>query len=397
MEIISFNMSNFLEWKKGVVNRNRHIVYRLLNQPEVERVIAVDFLPFTFKRGIRNYYQNILFGLKGKIIYQDFFNRLVQVSEKLYVFSSVQSLFSPKKVIQKLNQALEKIEKKPKKRVVWSCFPMFKEHFKLSADLFIFDAVDNWLAHPSFKKQQKVLKENYQAISEKSDLIFTVSEELIDFFKEMGRKKDIYWIANGVDYEHFNKETTLIPEDLKKIKRPIIGYVGIIQQRVDLDLLEYLARKNPDKSFVLIGPLWPVYFRKLRRSAVEIKKLKKYKNIHLLGMKSFKETPDYINNFDVAFCPHRLDKFIKSTNSLKILEYLATGKPIVSTPGSGVERFSHLIKIAEDYQGFNQKLEQACQEQDLEKKSQRKDQAKKRDWHYKIEKIIKIINNKINE
>jgi len=105
------------------------------------------------------------------------------------------------------------------------------------------------------------------------------------------------------------------PKDLENIPKPIIGYLGIIQQRIDIDLLEYLAQKNPDKSFVLIGPLWPVYFRKLRKPAIEIKRLEKYKNIYLLGRKKYQQTPVYINNFQVAICPHKIDKFIKSTNS----------------------------------------------------------------------------------
>ncbi len=414
MEIISFNMSNFSEWEKGVVNRNRHLFYKLLASPEVKRIVAVDFLPFTFKRALRNYGQNVIRRLKlkdqklkSKTIYQDLTTRCVEVkgfSAELYIFSTIESIFSHKRVIQKLNRVLDKINSQSPStqspsirvpRLVWSCFPMFKEHFQLKADLFVFDAVDNWLSHPSFKKQEEILKNNYQVISQKSDLIFTVSDNLIEFFKEQGRKENLFWVSNGVDYHHFNKIKPSLPSDLTSLKRPIIGYLGIIQQRIDINLLEYLAQNNPDKSFVLVGPLWPVYFRKLRRPAVEIKRLRQYKNIYFLGKKEYNQTPAYLNNFDVAFCPHILNEFVRSTNSLKILEYLASGVPIVTTPSSGVERFSHLVNIAEDYESFNKKINQVLSEDNLEKRQARKEKAQENDWENKIKEIIKIINKNI--
>jgi glycosyltransferase involved in cell wall biosynthesis len=355
---------------------------------------------------LRNYWQRIIY-LKGKTIYRDLTSRCVKVKKQekeIYIVSIVDSVLSPQKITDKLNKILEKIsqinnQNKPElKRIIWSFFPMFVEYLdNIKSDLTIFDAVDNWIEHPSFSKYKELLKKNYQIITQKSDLIFTVAENLLDFFKEFGREKDIFWIANGVDTAHFKNKGANKPREFRKIKQSIIGYVGIIQQRLDIDLMEYLAQKNQDKSFVLIGPLWPVYFRKFRRSAVEIKRLKKYKNINLLGRKPYKLSSNYINNFDLAISPHKVDNFSKYTNSLKVLEYLACGKPVVSTPLSGVERFSHLIYIAGDYEDFNKKLNQALENNNVELEQKRIEQAEKENWDGKIKEMVEIIENKLSQ
>ena len=407
-----FNMSSYSEWQKGVVNRNYHVFNKLLKHPQVERIIAVDFLPFTFKRAIRNYWENIIKGPEGKVIYRDLTTRCVKIPETgstdLFVFSTIDSIFSHQRVIKKLNKVLKIInnqstinnprlrrQEQSTIRSVWSYFPMFVAYFKgIKADLSIFDAVDNWIEHPSFFKYKEQLKDNYRIIAEKSSLIFVVAETLIDFFKDLGRDRDLAWVCNGIDMIHFTDPDVAKISDFKKIPRPIIGYLGIIQQRIDLDLLEYLAQRNPDKSFVLIGPLWPVFLRKLRRPAIEIKRLKKYKNIYLLGRKPHCLAPAYVKNFDLAISPHKLDKFIKSTNSLKVLEYLACGKPVVTTPASGVERFSHLVYIAQDYQDFNKKINQALENNIPELKQERIAQMKQQDWDLRIEEMMRLIKIK---
>jgi len=392
-QIIMFNMSSYSEWAGGVVNRNYHIFNNLLKNESVSRIIAVDFLPFTLKRAIRNWRENILSGPKGDIIYRDFTTKCTKINEKVYVFSTIDSFFSTAKVIEKLKGVLKKIKKNPKeKRIVWSYFPMFVDYFdKIDNDLTIFDAVDNWIEHPSFIKYKSKLKKNYKIIAQKSDLIFTVAKSLLDLFKNFGREKNIFWIKNAVDFEHFYQYQIPKGNLLKKIPHPIIGYVGIIQNRVDENLLEYIAKKNPKKSFVLIGPLWPVFLRKLRRPAIEIKKLKKYKNIYLLGRVSYKYIPYYIHQFDVCIIPHRLDRFIQYTYSLKLLEYLACGKPVVSTPASGAEEYSHLIYIANNYQAFNENIQKALNENTEYLKNKRIESVKKNIWKRTVEKMLNIV------
>lgn len=403
-------MSSYSDWARGIANRNYHLFQSLLNHQDVKRIVVVDFLPFTLKRTTRNYLENIIKGQKGKIIYRDLTARCTQVNEKLFVFSTIDSFFSSQRVIKKLKLVLSKIPQLPNcpdipacakatagrqvPRIIWSCFPMFVDYFaELNGDLRIFDAVDNWLEHPSFVKYRQQLKENYQIIADNCDLIFTVSESLIDFFRDFGRAKNIFWLPNGVDAEHFRRPSTKAPKDIKKIPRPIVGYIGIIQNRVDINLLEYFAQKNPDKSLVLIGPIWPNFLRRIRRPAIEIRRLKKYKNVHLLGRKSYQISPNYLNQFDVAIVPHILNDFTKSMNPLKIYEYLACGKPVVTTPIAGVEKFSHLIYIAQDYRDFNEKIQKALGENSPQLIDLRLQAARENSWQLKTEQMLEIIKS----
>jgi len=390
-EIIMFNMSSYSEWQHGVVNRNYHILNYFLQDKDVKRVIAVDFLPFTFKRVIRNYWENIIQGSKGKVVYRDLTTRCVRIDREgteLYIFSTIDSIFSHKRVIKKLNKVFEKSVQAY--RIIYSCFPMFVDYFSnIKVDLTIFDAIDNWVEHPSFKKHQNVLRKNYKIICEKSDLIFTVSEGLKDFFKDQERIKDVHWIPNGVDVNHFAPTTTgsdHVVSGVSDVLRPVIGYLGTIQHRFDVELLEYLAKNNPKKSFVLAGPIWKLDVRK---------RLEKYKNIYLTGRIPYSQAPDYVNSFDVAIIPHKIDKFIESTYSLKLLEYLSCGRPVVTTPTPDTEKFKDVIYRAGDYEDFNQKINLALREDDSLLREKRTERVKRESWEIKLGEMMEKILNKI--
>ncbi len=403
-EVIMFNMSSYTEWQHGVVNRNYHVFNYLLKNKDVDRVIAIDFLPFTFKRAIRNYWENIIKGTTGKVVYRDLTTRCVKIDRKgaeLYIFSTIDSVFSHKRVIRKLNKVFKRSSKLS--RIVYSCFPMFVDYFSnIKTDLTIFDTVDNWIEHPSFKKYQNVLRKNYKIISEKSDLIFTVSEGLKEFFEKQGRVKNVYWAPNGVDVNHFTPSIARTAElnsitdpsgqfssdverdVLKGITSPIIGYLGTIQHRFDVDLLEYLAENNPKKSFVLVGPIWQSDLKE---------KLKRHKNVYLLGRVPHSQAPNYINCFDVAIIPHKIDKFIKSTYSLKLLEYLSCGRPVVTTPTPETKGFQDVIYIARDYEDFNKKINLALKEDNILLRDKRAKRVKGESWEIKIGKMMEKIDN----
>ncbi len=389
-EVIMFNMSSYSEWQHGVVNRNYHIFNYLLKNKDVKRVIAVDFLPFTFKRAIRNYWENIIKGSKGEVVYRDLTTRCVRINRdetEFYIFSTIDSILSRKLVIKKLNRIFKKNIKIP--RIVYSCFPMFVDYFSnIKADLTVFDTIDNWIEHPSFKKYQEILKKNYKIITEKSDLIFTVSEGLKDFFKEQGRTKNVHWIPNGVDVNYFTPVTTagsaLVIDLIDNVSKPIIGYFGTIQHRFDVKLLEYLAENNPKKSFVLAGPIWKLEMKE---------KLEKHKNIYLTGRIPYSQAPDYINSFDVAIIPHRIDEFIKSTYSLKLLEYLSCGRPVVTTPTPETEEFKDVIYRAADYEDFDKKINLALKEDSLLLREKRIERIQGESWNTKIGEMMKIIRD----
>ncbi|PIZ90171.1 hypothetical protein COX87_01985 [bacterium (Candidatus Moisslbacteria) CG_4_10_14_0_2_um_filter_36_61] len=397
LEVIMFNMSNFSDWEKGIVNRNRHIFYTLRKNPNIQRLVAIDFLPFTLKRAVKNFYGSILRRPKpgSEVIHQDLTSRCIKLPSEgppeTYVYSSIDSFFSSQLFFKKLNHILEKISGEGERkdllhRVVWSYFPMFVDYFNtLQADSYVFDAVDNWLEHTSFSQYKKKLERNYKIIGAKSDLIFAVAPNLIEFFRSFGREKNVYAIENGVDFDHFNKEINYKDKRFEKLKRPIVGYVGTIEERIDADLLAYLASQNQDKSFALIGPVWP-NFRK------EAKKFKIFKNVYLFDRCPYEASPYYIQKFDVAIIPHKMNKFMKYTSSLKLLEYLACGKPAVTIPASGAEKVGPLVYLASGYAEFNKRINQALVENNPELVEKRKEYAQSESWEKKTEEMLKLLN-----
>lgn len=391
-DLVMFNMSTFYNWDRGVVNRNYNILQALSTEDEIEKIIAVDFLPNTFKQAVKHYFQNILVEPKNhEMLYGDLTSACWQRSDKIYVYSSIDSFISHKIVGRELRR-VEKILSL-KNVVFWSYNPMFVDFIgKLNEKLFVFDAVDNWVEHPDYLKQMKKKKmlNKYKTIAQKADVIFTVSKDLLNFFKELGRTKDIYWIPNGVNYDHFNDPEKISQEnELTKMEKKIIGYLGTIEDRVDIDLIVEIATKNPDKEIVLCGPVWPSIKKELD------KKIGSLENVHTYGRIKFDLAPSYVNQFDVAIIPHKLNKFVNSMNPMKMYDYLACGKPVVSTAGAGTDMFKDHIYIANSNEEFINKINQALEEDSSDKQNARKEAVKKHSWRARADKMTEIVYNKL--
>ena len=177
----------------------------------------------------------------------------------------------------------------------------------------------------------------------------------------------------------------LINNDIAQIPQPIIGYVGVIQEnRIYMDLIEHIAKKNPDKSIVMIGPIW-------RKKDYE--KLKQYSNIYLLGAKTYQAIHDYINQFDVGIIPHLVNEFIKYTCPMKLYEYMACGIPIVTTDAPGVEEFKDYIKITNDFDEFNKFINEELKTNSPEKIDARLQAIKEHTWAKKIDQMLNYIEN----
>lgn len=381
-----FSMSDEQDWhKRGIVNRNYHILNQLLKNDQIDKILSVNFLPYTKKRALRSFYENQIVDRK-KIIKSSLTFTLKQYSPKLFFYSTIDSaLRDEKEVYKNLNKIL--LELNFNNIILWSYFPMFTGYFNnIKSDIKVFDTVDNWIEHHNFKDYKERLKKNYSIIDQKADLIFTVAKDLIKLFPT---NKNVHWIPNGVDTEKFlNKNSNFKIKDVnnQEIKKPIIGYVGTLQNRVDFELIKYLSHKNPHKSIVLIGPIWP---------DAKIDQIRNIKNIHLSGRKQYNEIPNYINQFDVSIIPHKINKFTKSMNPLKLYDYLACGKPVVTTPVAGIENFKGLIETASSKEEFNNKIQEILQKnnQDLEKK--RIDSVKKYSWKSRLDEMLSLIENSL--
>jgi glycosyltransferase involved in cell wall biosynthesis len=190
-------------------------------------------------------------------------------------------------------------------------------------------------------------------------------------------------IPNGVDFERFNAAAgnhLTIPEDMKNIPKPILGFIGVLRNWVDTPLLESVARSRPDWSLVLIGP----------EGDADLTGLKALKNVHFLGAKPNGELPAYLSSFDIALNAFVKSDLTKDVSPLKFYEYLATGKPVVSTgEPRQVLSYKDCIYIGESREGYLKACEEALAETGEEKKNLRIAGAKAASWEGRVEEIVK--------
>lgn len=407
IDIIMLNMSAYTEWQSGISNRNFNVLHTLLKDKRVRKVIAVDYLPFNWKRALKQWWQNIVTGVEGKVIARGLTYKLVAVSAgaiaetgyklegyepedipfKLFVYTDIMAAFKEDIVWKRLKKLQTKLGFK--NTVVWSYLPTVSTHYgKLGESLNVFDAVDNWLEHASYKKILPRLQLNYHTIKHQADVIFTTSPKLIDFFEQ---RPNCWYIPNGVWFDHFVEAPKLVGRDILNLPKPIIGYGGTIQEnRIDINLIEHLAKANPNKSIVMIGPVWPGVQPLIDAN------LKKYPNVHFLGRKSYQEAPAYYSHFDVAIIPHLVNDFNKYTDPLKLYDYLSLGKPVVATAGQGLEQFSEVVSIAKNADEFNEAIRNALANDSKELADKRKQVAYENRWEVRVEEMVSDVINSIN-
>jgi UDP-galactopyranose mutase len=160
-----------------------------------------------------------------------------------------------------------------------------------------------------------------------------------------------------VDLQHFAKARSELPQpaDQAELKRPRLGFYGVIDERFDIDLLRQMADMRPDWSFVMVGPVVKIGEDELPRAA----------NIHYVGGKTYEQLPAYLSGWDVALMPFAMNESTQFISPTKTPEYLAGGKPVVSTPVRDVVRsYGHLqgVHIAHDADGFIRCCEKALEQ-----------------------------------
>jgi glycosyltransferase involved in cell wall biosynthesis len=202
----------------------------------------------------------------------------------------------------------------------WYYTPMavpVSDHF--NPTLVVYDCMDELAA---FKFAPQSLKEREKELFRKADLVFTGGYSLYEAKKH--RHHDVHPFPSSIDAEHFYKARlyTIDPPDQVAIPHPRIGYFGVIDERMDLALIEGIARRKPDWHIIMVGPV-------LKISTDTLPKLP---NIHYLGMKSYNELPSYISGWDIAMVPFAHNESTRYISPAKTPEYLAAGKPVISTP-----------------------------------------------------------------
>ena len=215
--------------------------------------------------------------------------------------------------------------------IAWYYTPMMLPFSRdLDASVTVFDAMDEL---SKFKFAPPKLLDLEQELIGRADLIFTGGSSLFEAKKD--RHDNVHLFPSSVDRAHFAKARKALtePEDQAGIASPRLGFYGVIDERLDIELLDRIAEMRPDWSFVMVGPV----------VKISEEELPKRPNIHYVGGKKYAQLPAYLSGWDVALMPFAMNESTEFISPTKTPEYLAGGKPVVSTPVRDVVRhYGHL-------------------------------------------------------
>ncbi len=216
---------------------------------------------------------------------------------------------------------------------------------------------------------------------DRADLVVTTSRQLYEAKSQ--HHANTHLVTHGVDYEPFAQATDPdmpIPEDVASLPAPRLGFFGLIQEWVDLDLLVELARRRTEWSIVLIGEL-----------RTKLPEGDRPANLHVLGRREYTSLPGYCRAFDVGLIPFRINELTRNVNPIKLREYLAAGLPVVSTPLPEVSAYASLVEIADGVDAFEQACERALAAADAASVERRQSAMRAETWRAKVETLSELV------
>ncbi len=238
-------------------------------------------------------------------------------------------------------------------RIFWYYTPMALAFSRqIVPDLCIYDNMDELSA---FRGAPPELLELESELFQRADLVFTGGQSLFESKRE--RHPDVHAFPSSVDAAHFQvaRRHRSDPADQAAIPRPRFGFFGVIDERMDLELVRGVAEIRPEWQFVLIGPV----------AKIDPSILPRAPNLHWLGAKQYGELPSYLAGWDVGFMPFALNEATRFISPTKTPEFLAAGVPVVSTPILDVVRpygdkaLVAIAHTAEDFAKAGERILQA--------------------------------------
>jgi UDP-galactopyranose mutase len=238
----------------------------------------------------------------------------------------------------------------------------------------------------AFKGAPTLLKEQEAQLLRRADLVLTGGQSLFDAKRH--QHANIHPMPSSVDAAHFAqaRHVTVDPADQRNIPHPRLGFFGVIDERMDLDLLDGVAAARPDWHIVMLGPVVKIDNDTLPRRP----------NIHYLGPKAYEELPLYIAGWDVALMPFARNEATRFISPTKTPEYMAAGRPVVSTSIRDVVRpygQQGLVRIADEPTAFVDACAAAMAEDAAERKQQADAFLRQTSWDGTWRRIQSLIDD----
>lgn len=336
---------------------------------------------------IKKRFQNWFRGIKG----------IRKEMENLYVFSPLVLPFPYFRIARWINRHLVlSILNKWIRAVnfnapiIWTFLPtpLSKDIINnINNKLVIYYCIDSFSASSVSAKK---IKRSEIGLLQGADLVFVTSKALQAYCLKYNPRVHYFPFAvNFKEFENIRKQQIPLPDDLKNIKPPIVGYIGGVHRWVDQGLVRDIATERRERSFVFIGPI-----------QTDVSLLSGLPNIYFLGNKNHNELPCYIKHLDVCIIPYLMTEYTENVYPTKLNEYLAMGKPVISAALPEIIRFnednSNIVYVAKDSEDFIRFIEIAMAENTDYLAQRRIAVASKNSWPSRIEQMSLLINDRIS-
>lgn len=273
-----------------------------------------------------------------------------RIIPKSLVPASLWSFFNERLRDKSIQMAIKLLGYSKENTIMW-VFPPHSYITKLLEfiphKMLITQIIDNHLHKTNESLEfQTFSNKQYNELSRRSNVVITSSPQNLEYFSSIN--PNCYFLENAID-EMFIKSPSNMP-CRNGGARPRLGYVGWITQRTDLNLLAFIAKERPGYDIIIVGP---------HENVINMEEfgLTQLKNVYIENAIPYNIVPEFLTTIDVCLIPHRDTLYSRSMNPLKIFQYLASGRPIVSTPIAGVGRWDGMISVAENYREFVDKID----------------------------------------
>jgi glycosyltransferase involved in cell wall biosynthesis len=253
----------------------------------------------------------------------------------------------------------------------------------LAEDLIVYYCIDDYAALPDVDQHEVARMD--EALTRRADQVFVASATLLATKRALN--SSTVHSPHGVDVALFQKASDPglpVAEALRDLRHPVIGFFGLIEAWIDLELIVFLARKRTGWTFLLVG-----------RVAVNPGELAHMDNVVLAGAQPYEDLPRWAKAFDVAMIPYRLTEQVLHANPLKLREYLATGKPVVSVSTPEIERFRDVVHIAANREEFLECLEHALEQEPVGSRENRMKAVAKMSWDSRVEEVLDVVGRRL--
>lgn len=249
----------------------------------------------------------------------------------------------------------------------------------LDEELCIYYCIDDYAAHPGVDPDAIAACD--EALSRRADVLFVAPPALLA--PKRALNANVVPAPHGVDLSLFRRAAdpaTQVPARARALPGPVIGFIGSIHEWIDIPMLAWLAGQRPTWSFLLVGQVH-----------TDISMLRGLPNVHFAGAQPYESLPGWARAFDVAIIPYRLNRQVAHANPLKLREYLATGKPVVSVRNPEIEKFAQWVRLADGREEFLAQLEAALREDDPRAASDRIAAVSGQDWETRVADVLATV------